>query len=442
MVIVPAIVVLSGCSSESLTGASNGRQTESSAADSSASSSTTSELAPSQTAPATEGSATEASATETSGGKPDDDEDGDDAADDDGGDAETATVTPAVVLRQSGMDQAFLDSLQTMDGINWVATVDLGQVHLTSSATSLGRTVDSPPPGFVIQLEAIAHSDIDSVRHYAPDLAPSLAELSEREVILGTSSAGLRRLDVGSTINFANEGGPDGDETVFTVASILPDDVVGTAEVVFGDAEALAAAGAGRSVRQVAFVDYSGTGTELEQKLLADNGDRGIRVFGGRGDGQRDRARTTLPTIEVKKIFGEFAFRSQGPSAIEIDPRWIEANLVTAELPLLGQARCHRVFAEILTEVLQGLIDDGLADVIDPSAFQGCWNARRIAGSARISKHSWGMAADINFGNPLDGGPGSPVHPELLARMLEADVISGHLWTATPDPGHFEYRGP
>ncbi|MGI9614043.1 MAG: M15 family metallopeptidase, partial [Acidimicrobiales bacterium] len=130
-----------------------------------------------------------------------------------------------------------------------------------------------------------------------------------------------------------------------------------------------------------------------------------------------------------------------GGRQIDIDPAWVEEHIVTADLPLLGPVRCHRSFVEIIRPVLQGLIDDGLEDVIDPSRFEGCWNPRFIGNSNRLSRHAWGAAADINFGNPLGDNPGSPIHPELLDRMAAAGVTSGHDWTI-PDPGHFEYVGP
>ncbi len=86
----------------------------------------------------------------------------------------------------------------------------------------------------------------------------------------------------------------------------------------------------------------------------------------------------------------------------------------------------------------QDLADNGLSNVIDRSAFAGCWNARYIAGSARMSRHSFGAAADINIFNSTDGGPGSPVNPELLKRIYAAGLTSGHVWRNS-DPGHFEF---
>ncbi len=372
--------------------------------------------------------------------KPGVDDSGGAAAADNGagsGDDEAADdpATPvAVVLRVGGVDPEFAETIQSIDGVEWLTSVDSGQLHMVESVDSGGEVVDQTPPGFLIQLEAVGYRSTAALVDLAPGLVDELAGLEADELVLSRSSAELRRLGVGAIIRFDNGAS-------YRVGAVIADSLIGNAEVMLFGSDALAEAGIS-SPRQLAFVGFDGSGPALEQALLDANGGSGVRVFGGRDNGDRDRGRTTLSSIEVKQIFGEFAFRPNGPSAIEIDPAWTEANLVTVDLPLLGQVKCHRIFAEVLREVMQGLVDDDRADVIDPGAFQGCWNPRRIAGSARISKHSWGMAADINFGNSLDGGPGSPVNQELLDRMTAADVISGHLWTATPDPGHFEYRGP
>lgn len=340
----------------------------------------------------------------------------------------------AVVIRPEGLDENFIDLIRSIDGVERLAVLRSGQVRMTASEDRSGQPVDRLTDGFVIQLDARSYDDPASVEPFSAELAAALARLPADELILSRSSADLRRLDVGGIIEFDNGAR-------FRVGAVLPDSVVGGAEVVLAGVDSLELAGGRSAERGVALVGFAGTGTELEAVLLEVNGGEGIRVFGGRGgDDELDRQRSTLSQIEVKQTFGEFAFRPSG-SSIEIDPDWIEANLVTVDLPLLGPVRCHRVFAETLDAVMQGLVADGLDDVIDRDAFQGCWNPRTIAGSDRLSKHAWGIAADINFGNPLDDGPGSPVHPELLERMDEAGFTSGHRWT-TPDPGHFEYRRP
>ena len=340
----------------------------------------------------------------------------------------------AVVIRPEGLDDPFVELVRSIDGVERLAVLESGQVRVTATFDDRGEPVDRPPDGFVIQLEARSYDEPATIEPFSPRLAAALAALGPDELVLGRSSASLRRLGVGGAIELDNG-------VRFRIAAVLPDEDVGSAEVVLAGPGALEAAGAGPGVRRAALVEFTGTGPELEATLLAANGGEGVRVFGGRGgDQERDRQRSTLSQIEVKQTFGEFAFRPSG-SAIELDPAWVEANIVTVDLPLLGRARCHRVFAETLSTVLQSLVDDDLGELIDRQAFQGCWNPRTIAGSARLSKHAWGIAADINFGNPTDGRPGSPVHPELLARMERAGFVSGHRWT-TPDPGHFEYFRP
>ena len=43
------------------------------------------------------------------------------------------------------------------------------------------------------------------------------------------------------------------------------------------------------------------------------------------------------------------------------DEAWVEANLVTESLPILGEARCHRVLMHAVRGALQQLLDAGLA---------------------------------------------------------------------------------
>ena len=337
----------------------------------------------------------------------------------------------AVVVMTGGITDEFLDVVRTTPEVDRTAVLQTGQLRLTGSADQTGQAVDQLDEGFVIPIDSRAYESPEEADWSAPALAATLQALEPDELVLSESSAALRRLDTGATMTF-------NDSATFRVGAVLADEVVGAVEAVFVGPEAFALAGGG-SGRRVALVDYQGTGEELERILLQANGGEGVRVFGGRGgEDLSDRDRAVLAQIRVKEIFGEFAFRPGSGGTVQIDPDWVEANIVTVDFPLLGATRCHRVFSEIVEEVMQGLVDDGLEDVIDSSAFQGCWNPRFISGSDRLSRHAWGIAVDINFFNPLDGGPGSPVNSELLDRFEAAGVTSGHDWTF-PDPGHFEY---
>ena len=98
---------------------------------------------------------------------------------------------------------------------------------------------------------------------------------------------------------------------------------------------------------------------------------------------------------------------------IEIDPDWVEANIVTETLPLIGPMRCHRDYVAKLRVVMEWLEANGHDRVITRSSNRGCFNQRFIAGRRDLSRHAWGVAVDINLGNSLTSTR-SPVAPPLL----------------------------
>ncbi len=350
--------------------------------------------------------------------------------------APTTTTTspplwePLVSWMPDGLPPDFGEIVRSVPGVINVTVIGTGTFHIVSSETSDGAVVDQPPDGFVIPVGGIV-IDPATYRAFADNAtAAVIAGLSSGELILSESSAALRRLGPGDRMVF--EGGE-----VRSIAAVLPDAAVGGAEIIGVGDTTLAVPG---SERGYALIDFDGTGEELEREILARlPQDALLRVRDPR-DTSGNPGRSVRSQIFIKQEFGEFAYRPTGRGRFEIDPAWMEANIIDVEIPLLGKTVCHRKYAALLTEVMKDLDDHGLDGVIDPRAFRGCWNSRYISGSTRLSRHAWGAAADINFGNDLDGGPGSPVNEELLERMLAVGIRSGHLWTR-PDPGHFEFYG-
>ena len=68
-----------------------------------------------------------------------------------------------------------------------------------------------------------------------------------------------------------------------------------------------------------------------------------------------------LPAAIVKDHFGEFAVRDRSGREVEISPEWVEANIVTAELPILGTVQCHADVIEAMRTALASLVDAGLS---------------------------------------------------------------------------------
>ncbi len=332
--------------------------------------------------------------------------------------AQTTTTEPPAreffVFMPSGLDSGLEQAVPDLDGVESFTVLRTGTLHITETRTADGATVDRPPDGFVIPVQARVVDSLDA-----------------SEVVLGATSALVRRLRAGDEITF------EGDITL-TVGAVVPDHEVGSSEVIVGAPERFVDA----NIRsRAALITYAGEADDLEAAVRALLAPDAVVRIGELGGGTSRPGGFVRSQAAIKLQFGEFAYRPSGGGQVIIDPAWVEEHIVTVDIPLLGLTRCHKDFAALLTEVMQSLVDDGLAEVIDPADFAGCWNPRFIAGSTRLSRHAFGVAADINFGNPTDDGPGSPVHPELLARMEAAGIRSGHLWT-NPDPGHFEWFGP
>ncbi|MBT8202156.1 MAG: hypothetical protein KJO87_02515 [Acidimicrobiia bacterium] len=319
----------------------------------------------------------------------------------------------------------FTDELSAISGVSRVSMVRVGEAQITTTARSDGTPVDQPDGGYVIPVEVHA---VDGSAHseFVPGPgAEVLAGLADDEVILGSTSARLRRLEVGDTISFL--GGP-----TVTVAGVIDDDYVGDAEVVTArpDPEVF-----GRFLDKYAVFWFDGERSALEQAAATIPGEAvTIRAWGEvlvfrHGDSVRSQ-------VAFKDRFGEFTIRLQG-GGFEQEPAWRSENIVTETIPLLGSVTCHRDFVEMLRGAMEDLEAAGNGGVIKRSAYQGCWNPRFIAGRLALSHHSFGAAADINFFEPLDG-PFSPINPDLLVALYNAGMTSGHVWV-NPDPGHFEW---
>ena len=95
---------------------------------------------------------------------------------------------------------------------------------------------------------------------------------------------------------------------------------------------------------------------------------------------------------------------------------------------------------DALTGALDEVAGRSLAGLIDPDGFAGCWNPRTTRAGTTISRHAWGVAVDLNFGqNPT--GLTSVQDPRLLEIFARWGFADGSRWLI-PDAGHFEYVAP
>jgi hypothetical protein len=137
-------------------------------------------------------------------------------------------------------------------------------------------------------------------------------------------------------------------------------------------------------------------------------------------------------------LIGTMTFRVKKNGFIEPDPAWVAANIVNAEVPILGQVTCHRLLVGQLGAALAEIEQEGLADLIDPSDYGGCYVPRFIGRDSRraLSMHAFGLAVDLNVSRNYYATEG-----DMDIRVVSIFDKWGFGWGgywSTPDPMHFE----
>jgi len=335
-----------------------------------------------------------------------------------------------VVSVTAALPEGFAAGLADIPGVDAVSTVRVGIVNVVATRDAGGPPVDEAPEGYALPLEAQSFDPGDHSAYVPPDVADVLDDLDEGLAVLSESSASFRRL--GEDAELVLDDG-----SVLTVIGVVGDEWVGAAEIVLApqDAERLEV-----SNERYSIVSFEGTRRELEQLANATT-EAEVRVMSRDDVDVFRHADAVAAQIAIKQRFGEFAYRPADGDTIEIDPAWTEANIRRESVPLLGEVVCHVAFLELLRSAMTALAEAGFSDAVDPDAYAGCWYPRRIRQRTDLSRHAWGVAADINFWNEADESPGAPDDPRLVEALAAVGVRSGHAWT-DPDPGHFEWFGP
>jgi D-alanyl-D-alanine carboxypeptidase len=144
---------------------------------------------------------------------------------------------------------------------------------------------------------------------------------------------------------------------------------------------------------------------------------------------------------ELKAKFGEPAVRlPYGSDWVRLDPAFVRRHIVTRNVPVLGAVSCHRAMIRPLRAAMSELRRRGLARLVDPGDYAGCYAPRRISPTGALSLHAWGLAVDLNASrNPFGGR--SHQDPRLVRTMERHGFTWGGEWPTVRDPMHFEFRG-
>jgi hypothetical protein len=337
-----------------------------------------------------------------------------------------------LVWTPGGLPTDLVGRVGALPEVRRSTVVDGAPVNLVASFGADGQAIDAPPAEHSIPLDALAIDPMTYSPFYDKVAQARLRALRPGAALLGATSAALRRAGPGAVLELENGAR-------VTVAGVIDDEVVGAAEVVVDKATGPFV---GVDRPRFLLVSYEGDRSVLERSIGALLPE-GVRArFRGRGETPYLRhADAVLPQALIKARFGGFAYRPPATDRFfDEDPAWSSENVVTANVPILGNIRCHRAVIPALEGALRELEERNLSFLVDKSGYQGCWVPSVIPGDGGMSRHSWGVAIDLNFTkNPT--GAASAVDPRLVEVMDRWGFISGANWLV-PDPGHFEYLRP
>jgi hypothetical protein len=136
-----------------------------------------------------------------------------------------------------------------------------------------------------------------------------------------------------------------------------------------------------------------------------------------------------IPTMPFELAEGGF---------IEPDKAWVDQNIMTAVVPIVGEVTCHRIMMPRLFRALAEIESRGLADLIRPDDYGGCYVPRFIDRDPKnpLSMHAFGLAADFNVSTNLLGSEGD-MDPRVVEIFNKWGFTWGGVWDR-PDPMHFE----
>ena len=334
-----------------------------------------------------------------------------------------------------GLPPAYGATIARLPTVGKLAVVASDTIWMTSSSDADGNLIDEPPAPYMIPIDAIAIDPKPYARFLPPETRAIVGNLLEGQAILGQTSAKLRHLGPGSVMRF--QGGSS-----VTVIGVLPDKLVGAAEVVVDRATG-GTIGVTQN-RYMLFQPSAGlqpSSQQLERRFRAVLPPGLLYpVVQVRAPGETTYLRAdddTLPPALVKRRFGEWAGRPTSESGVEVDPTWVQDHIVTVTIPVLGRVACNERLLPQLRGAMKDLVAQGLESTIH--SFDGCFVARfdpsSLSGS--ISLNAWGAAVDVNADTNRTGSP--PVQDPGLVGVMKAWGFGWGGDLIIPDGKHFAY---
>ena len=269
---------------------------------------------------------------------------------------------------------------------------------------------------------------------------PSAEALAAGDIVMGASSARFRGARVGDTVTLLDSRDRP---ATFRIGHVAPDEEVGGSDLLMSPVEA-------DSLGATTVTRYTVLGfrnTKSADAAFSAAGFVNGLTYRVRRTWDPPNPDSTLGLGQAKLLVGEFPYQQSKAGKITADPSWVHDNITPRRffegIPV--RAACHRVVWAPLQGALSEVKRAGLEKLIDvdnTNMYGGCFYARlnRVSGNiGYLSRHSWGMAFDMNTNTNSQGRA-----PNMDCRIVRIFRKWGFAWGGnfTPADGmHFEYVG-
>jgi hypothetical protein len=281
--------------------------------------------------------------------------------------------------------------------------------------------VQSVPDGWRVPMSSTAVDPAGATPLVGATVAAALAR---GEVAMGAASARLRGARAGDDVHVL---GWDGRIHTLRVGALLAV-TRGSSELLFSVATARSIGFSFPSTVQL----WGASRAAIDQALAAAPSPRRVSVSRSWVYDPDDVA----SSIRLKQALGEPSYRPGRNGNVVLDGAFM-AGITTARVPILGNVTCNRAVFGALRRALGEVARAGLAGGI--GRYGGCYNARLIRDerAGRLSRHSFGIAVDVNTANNSFGGRVS-MDPRIVAIFRRWGFAWGGTW-ARADGMHFEW---
>lgn len=158
-------------------------------------------------------------------------------------------------------------------------------------------------------------------------------------------------------------------------------------------------------------------------------------------DARRPQYQQPIPRRNnIEAVYGSFSYKDHPdtPGAIIIERDWVRKNIVGLTLHTGKKIWVHRLVAHELGELFEKACK--VSGYTPKSVASWVPRHMRWDNTRSLSRHSWGIAFDIDPALNGVGMTDTPLHrhPEWAQVFREAGWTCGMDWRNYPDPMHFE----